>query len=179
VVTEDLVAEVDVERDNGDAGGLLLLLGQVGGGIRNDPDHDWSIASPFEPITLGQQARFVRFSAARLDKGRGAMLPGSARLTSPLRQAFILAGFIGFQALDSLTTHIGLAEHHMELNRVMASLIVVHGELMAYAVKGTVVAMLLAMLMMLHRGKPRVWQAYLLGAWLSAFAVVANVSQLL
>jgi len=107
------------------------------------------------------------------------MLPGGAQLTSRLRQAFILAGFIGFQALDSLTTHIGLAERHMELNRIMASLIAVHGELMAYAVKGTAVAVLLAMLMLLHRAKPRVWHAYLLAAWLSAFAVVANVSQLL
>ena len=45
VVTEDLVAEMDVERHDGDAGGLLLLLGQVRGGIRDDPDHHWSIAS--------------------------------------------------------------------------------------------------------------------------------------
>jgi hypothetical protein len=45
MVAEDLVAEVDVERHNGDAGDLLLLLGQVGGGIRDDPDHQSSIAS--------------------------------------------------------------------------------------------------------------------------------------
>src|SRR5256885_2358048 len=45
VVTEDLVAEMDVERHYSDAGGLLLLLGQVRGGIRDDPDHHWSIAS--------------------------------------------------------------------------------------------------------------------------------------
>jgi hypothetical protein len=43
VITEDFVAEVNVERDNGDTGGPLLLWGQVRGGIRNDPHHEWSI----------------------------------------------------------------------------------------------------------------------------------------
>jgi hypothetical protein len=33
--------------------------------------------------------------------------------------------------------------------------------------------------MLMHRRKPRVWQAYLVGGWLSAGAVVANVVQLL
>ena len=45
MVTKDLVAEVNVERDHGDAGGPLLLWGQVRGGIRNDPHHVSSIAS--------------------------------------------------------------------------------------------------------------------------------------
>jgi hypothetical protein len=36
---------VNVERHNGDTGSPLLLLGQVRGGIRNDPHHEWSIAS--------------------------------------------------------------------------------------------------------------------------------------
>jgi hypothetical protein len=31
---------------------------------------------------------------------------------------------------------------------------------------------------LLHRQKPRVWQAYLVAGWLSAAAVVANVVQL-
>jgi len=34
-------------------------------------------------------------------------------------------------------------------------------------------------MMLLHRRKPRVWQAYLVAGWLSAAAVVANVVQLL
>ena len=37
---------------------------------------------------------------------------------------------------------------------------------------------LLAVLMLMHRRTPRVWQAYLVAGWLSAAAVVANVFQL-
>lgn len=107
------------------------------------------------------------------------MLPGGDGLRSRLSRAFILAGFVGFQALDSLTTHLGLADHHVELNRIMAPVMALQGELVAYAVKGTAIAVLLAILMLLHRGKPRVWHAYHVAAWLSAFAAVANVSQLL
>jgi len=105
------------------------------------------------------------------------VLPGSAR--SRLDQALILTGFLGFQVLDSLTTHLGLALRHPELNRLMAPLISTHGELAAYAVKGTAVAVLLAILMLLYRQKPWVWHAYQVGAWLSAAAVIANVVQLL
>ena len=88
-------------------------------------------------------------------------------------------GFLGFQALDSVTTHIGLALQHVELNRLMAPLISTEGELTAYAVKGTAVAGLLAILMLLDRRKPWVWHAYRVGAWLCAAAVIANVVQLL
>jgi uncharacterized protein DUF5658 len=107
------------------------------------------------------------------------MLPGGASLSSRLSRGFILAGFVGFQALDLLTTHIGLAQNHVELNRIMAPVMALQGELVAYAVKGTAVAVLLAILMLSHRGKPRVWHAYHVAAWLSAFAVAANLSQLL
>jgi len=100
-------------------------------------------------------------------------------LNSQRSQALILAGLIGFQALDSLTTHLGLALEHEELNRFMAPIIATRGELVAYAVKGTAIAVLLAILMLMHRRKPRVWQAYLVAGWLSAAAVVANVMQLL
>jgi len=102
-----------------------------------------------------------------------------APFTSLSSQAVILVGLIGFQLLDSLTTHIGLALEHEELNRLMAPIMVTRGELVAYAVKGTALAVLLAILMLMHRQKPRVWQAYLVGAWLSAAAVVANIAQLL
>ena len=105
------------------------------------------------------------------------MLPNS--LNSRLNQALILAGFIGFQVMDSFTTHLGLAMQHAELNRVMAPLIATQGELVAYAVKGTAVAVLLAILMLLYRQKPRVWHAYQVAAWLTAVAVVSNVLQLL
>lgn len=113
-----------------------------------------------------------------MDKAIAAVvLPGS--LNSRLSQALILTGFLGFQVLDSLTTHLGLSLQHEELNRLMAPLIATHGELSAYAVKGTAVAVLLAILMLLYRRKPWVWHAYRVGAWLSAAAVIANLLQLL
>ena len=99
--------------------------------------------------------------------------------TSQRTQALILSGFVGFQGLDSLTTHLGLAMQHEELNGLMAPLIANRGELAAFAFKGTAVAMLLAVLMMMQRRNPRVWQAFLVAGWLSAAAVVANVLQLL
>lgn len=105
------------------------------------------------------------------------MLPGS--VDSRLSQALILTGFLGFQLLDSITTHLGLALQHVELNRLMAPLIATQGELTAYAVKGTAVAVLLAILMLLYRRKPWVWHAYRVGAWLSAVAVIVNVVQLI
>ena len=46
----------------------------------------------------------------------------SADLNSRLNQALILTAFVGFQVLDSLTTHLGLALEHQELNRIMAPL---------------------------------------------------------
>jgi len=105
------------------------------------------------------------------------VLPNS--INSRLNQALILAGFVGFQVMDSLTTHIGLALQHAELNHVMAPVIATQGELVAYAIKGTAVAVLLAILMLLYRQKPRVWHAYQVAAWLTAVAVVSNVLQLL
>src|ERR1700738_5724190 len=82
----------------------------------------------------------------------GARLSGG--LNSRLNQFMILTAFIGFQVLDSLTTHLGLALQHQELNRIMAPLMATQGELAAYAVKGTAVAVLLAVLMMMYRRKP-------------------------
>jgi hypothetical protein len=103
----------------------------------------------------------------------------TAAAESRLSQALILIGFLGFQLMDSLTTHLGLAMQHPELNRLMAPLIASHGELAAYAVKGSAVAVLLAVLMLLYRSKPRVWYAYQVATGLTAVAVVANVFQLL
>jgi hypothetical protein len=117
---------------------------------------------------------------------RAAFVPVASVSGSPcpsrdvkLSQALILGGLIGFQVLDSLTTHLGLALEHVELNHLMAPLIAGRGELVAYALKGTALAVLLAILMLMHRRKPRVWQAYLVAGWLSAAAVVANVVQLM
>ena len=98
---------------------------------------------------------------------------------SRLSQRLILIGFLGFQLMDSLTTHLGLALQHQELNRFMAPLIARQGELSAYAVKGAAVAVLLGILMLLYRQKPRVWYAYQVATCLTAVAVIANVLQLL
>ncbi len=117
---------------------------------------------------------------------RAAFVPVASISASPrpsrdvqLSQALILGGLIGFQALDSLTTHLGITLEHVELNHLMAPIIATRGELVAYALKGTALAVLLAILMLMHRRKPRVWQAYLVAGWLSAAAVVANVVQLM
>jgi hypothetical protein len=107
----------------------------------------------------------------------GARLNGG--LNSRLTQGMILTAFVGFQALDSLTTHLGLALQHQELNRIMAPLMANQGELLAYAVKGTAVAALLAILMLMHRRKPLVWHAYHVAAWITALGVIANLFQLL
>jgi len=106
----------------------------------------------------------------------GARLNGG--LYSRLNQAMILTAFVGFQALDSLTTHLGLALQHQELNRIMAPLMATQGELAAYAVKGTAVAVLLAILMLMYRRKPRVWHAYHVAAWITALGVIINLVQL-
>ena len=126
----------------------------------------------------GQIALSSRLRAAFTSVAPATVSPRSS-FTSTSSQALILVGLIGFQLLDSLTTHLGLALEHEELNRLMAPIMVTRGELVAYAIKGTALAMLLAILMLLHRQKPRVWQAYLVAGWLSAAAVVANVVQLL
>jgi hypothetical protein len=103
----------------------------------------------------------------------------STGLNSRLNQGIILTAFVGFQVLDSLTTHLGLALQHQELNRIMAPLMSTQGELAAYAVKGTAVAVLLAILMLMYRRKPLVWNAYHVAAWITALGVVANLVQLL
>ena len=126
----------------------------------------------------GQVALSSRLRAA-FTPVASILVPARPSVNSQLSQALILGGLIGFQALDSVTTHLGLALEHEELNRLMAPIMASRGELVAYAVKGTALAVLLAVLMLLHRRKPRVWQAYLVAGWLSAAAVVANVVQLM
>ena len=126
----------------------------------------------------GQIALSSRLRAVFVPVASASMSPRPSRDVQ-LSQAIILGGLIGFQALDSLTTHLGLSLEHVELNHLMAPIIATRGELVAYAVKGTALAVLLAILMLMHRRKPRVWQAYLVAGWLSAAAVVANVVQLM
>src|SRR5256884_9008292 len=99
----------------------------------------------FAPITAGQRARFVGLRAPKRGTPITALsLPGqialSSRLNSRLSQALILGGLIGFQALDSLPPPLGLALDPQELNRLMAPIMATRGELVAYAVKGTALA---------------------------------------
>src|SRR5439155_20238034 len=68
------------------------------------------------------------------------LVPARPSVNSQLSQALILGGLIVFQALDSLTTHLVLATAHEALNRLMAPIIASRGELVAYAVKGTALA---------------------------------------
>jgi hypothetical protein len=94
-------------------------------------------------------------------------------------QAVIVVAFVAFQALDIVTTHIGFRLSHAELNLVMAPIVGSQGELMAYAVKGIAIAVLLGILMLLQYRRPRVWHAFQVGAWLTAIGVAANLYQLL
>lgn len=98
---------------------------------------------------------------------------------APSGQASILTVFLGFQSLDAITTHLGLGLNHVELNLVMRPVMLAHGELAAYAVKGIAVAMLLAALMLFQSRRPRVWQAFRVAGWMSAFGVLINVLQLI
>jgi len=90
----------------------------------------------------------------------------------------VLFSFLGFQALDVVTTHLGLQLQHPELNRLLASVLDGSGELAAYAIKAMAVGILLTLLMLLQYHKPRVWQAFHVATWISAVAVISNVVQL-
>src|ERR1700730_7353005 len=126
----------------------------------------------------GQTAQRSRLRAVFVPVASVSVSPRPSRDVQ-LSQAIILGGLIGFQALDSLTTHLGLSLEHVELNHLMAPIMASRGELVAYALKGTALAVLLALLMLMHRRKPRVGQASLGVGWPSAAAVVANVVQLM
>src|SRR3981189_1150319 len=94
------------------------------------------------------------------------------------KKAFILIGFCGAQLLDVTTTHIGLSQGRQELNGVAAWIIEHNGELAVYALKLSLVAGLVAFLLMFGRSRA-VWNAYLIAAWITTFAVVNNVYRLL
>lgn len=95
------------------------------------------------------------------------------------RKAFILIGFCTAQVLDVTTTHIGLAQGRQELNGVAAWIINHDGELAVYALKLTLVAGLVAFLLIFGRRKAGIWNAYLIAAWITTFAVVNNLYRIL
>ena len=94
------------------------------------------------------------------------------------KKAFILIGFCAAQLLDVTTTHIGLAEGRQELNGVAASIIANHGQLAVYAIKLGLVAGLVGFLLIFGRGRA-VWNAYLIAAWITTFAVLNNLYRIL
>ncbi len=98
---------------------------------------------------------------------------------SPGKKALILIGFCTAQVLDVTTTHIGLAQGRQELNGVAAWIINHDGELAVYALKMTLVAGLVAFLLIFGRRKAGIWNAYLIAAWITTFAVVNNLYRIL
>jgi len=94
------------------------------------------------------------------------------------KKAFILIGFCGAQLLDVTTTHIGLSQGRQELNGVAAWIIEHNGELAVYALKLSLVAALVAFLLIFGRSRA-VWNAYLIAAWITTFAVINNVYRIL
>ncbi len=95
------------------------------------------------------------------------------------RKAVILVGFCTAQILDVLTTHIGLSEGRQELNGVAAWVIEHDGELAVYAIKLALVAALVAFLLIIGRRRPGIWNAYLVAAFITTFAVANNIYRIL
>src|ERR1700687_40656 len=114
----------------------------------------------------------ARASVARRVKGIGT------KDVSTGKKAFILIGFCTAQLLDVTTTHIGLSQGRQELNGVAAWIIQNNGELAVYALKLSLVAGLVAFLLLFGRTRA-VWNAYLLAAWITTFAVVNNLYRIL
>jgi hypothetical protein len=95
------------------------------------------------------------------------------------KKAFILIGFCTAQLLDVTTTHIGLAQGRQELNGVAAWIIAHDGELAVYALKLGLVGGLVAFLLIFGRRRAGIWNAYLIAAWITTFAVVNNLYRIL
>ncbi|TMF62410.1 MAG: hypothetical protein E6I16_01180 [Chloroflexi bacterium] len=95
------------------------------------------------------------------------------------KKAVILLGFCTAQLLDIATTHIGLSEGHQELNGIAAWIIAHNGELAVYAIKLGLGAALVAFLLIFGRRRAGIWNAYLVAAWITTFAVVNNLYRIL
>jgi hypothetical protein len=95
------------------------------------------------------------------------------------KKAFILIGFCAAQLLDVTTTHIGLSQGRQELNGVAAWIIAHNGELAVYAIKLSLVAGLVTFLLVYGRRRTGIWNAFLIAAWITTFAVVNNLYRIL
>jgi hypothetical protein len=103
----------------------------------------------------------------------------SKREVSVRKRILILGGFCVAQLLDVTTTHIGLAQGRQELNGVAAWIIANDGELAVYALKLGLVAALVGLLLAFGRKRPGIWNAYLIAAWITTFAVLNNLYRIL
>jgi len=95
------------------------------------------------------------------------------------KKALILTGFCTAQLLDITTTHIGLSQGRQELNGIAAWIIAHDGELAVYAIKLALGAGLVAFLLIFGRRRVAIWNAYLVAAWITTFAVVNNLYRIL
>lgn len=95
------------------------------------------------------------------------------------KKVFILTGFCAAQLLDITTTHLGLAAGRQEFNGVAAWIISRDGELAVYAIKLALGAALVGGLLIFGRRRTGVWNAYLVAAWITTFAVLNNVYRIL
>jgi len=98
---------------------------------------------------------------------------------STRKKAIILGGFCTAQLLDVTTTHIGLSQGRQELNGAAAWIIAHNGELAVYGLKLGLVGMLVAFLLLYGRRSSAVWNAYLIAAWITTFAVINNIYRIL
>ena len=94
------------------------------------------------------------------------------------KRAIILSTFIVAQLLDMLTTHLGLGMGRQELNGAAAWIIAQQGEWAVYLLKGVLVAGLVALLLLVGKRRAVIWNAYLVAAWITTFAVINNVYRL-
>ena len=115
----------------------------------------------------------VRGAVARKVGGIGR------RRVSTGKKALILTGFCTAQLLDITTTHIGLSQGRQELNGIAAWIIAHDGELAVYAIKLGLAAGLVAFLLIFGRRRVAIWNAYLVAAWITTFAVVNNLYRIL
>ena len=98
---------------------------------------------------------------------------------STLKKWIILVSFCTAQLLDVTTTHIGLAQGRQELNGAAAWLIAHDGEISVYAIKLGLVAALVSFLLVFGRRRAGIWNAYMIAAWITTFAVINNLYRIL
>jgi hypothetical protein len=118
-----------------------------------------------------------------IDTMRAAVVRGIDRAAnkevSTLKKWLILVGFCVAQLLDVTTTHIGLSQGRQELNGAAAWIIAHDGELAVYAIKLGLVAGLVLFLLVFGRRRPGIWNAYLVAAVITSFAVLNNLYRIL